>query len=219
MSALRAESRVSAARGALEETRGALIITPIGRSSLEDTTCPICQEHYSDPPSIGLNLEPELEQEWAVSVDHVAEWFGLKRCCGHILGRRCLEQHLNTTGTWRNKCPICRDLWFHEAALERAQFDERPSTQARFRTLTPDAPRRSQRIAARLSESSTPSPHRVSDRSGISRKLHHHQPRTRPPRFMQQLLAALEVEDVKDGVKGTKEEVQRRLESLYRELR
>jgi hypothetical protein len=78
MSTIGSDSGVSAPRNAREESRGVLIITPIGLSLLEDTTCPICQESDSNPPSTLSNVEPEPEQEWAVSVDHVAEWFGLK---------------------------------------------------------------------------------------------------------------------------------------------
>jgi hypothetical protein len=58
----------------------------------------------------------------------------------------------------------------------------------------------------------------MSDGSGISRERYNQRPQTRPPRFMRQLLAALGVEDVSYGVRGTKEEVQRRLERMYSEL-
>jgi hypothetical protein len=218
MSTTASDSQASAPRNAQEESKGVLIITPIGLSLLNDTTCPVCREHYSNPPSTISNLDPESDQEWAVSVDHVAEWFGLKRCCGHILGRRCLEKHLNMIGAWRNKCPICRDLWFHEVPPVGAQSSEHPATQTRLRPRTADPPRRSQRIAAQESRSQGFSLPRMSERSGIIREGRHPRPRTRPPRFIQQLLAALEVKDVKDGVKGTRDEIERRLETLYKDL-
>jgi hypothetical protein len=212
------DTHASATRNAREESGGALMITPIGVSSLEDTTCPVCRETYSDPPAVGLNLEPEPESEWAVSVDYAAEWFGLKKCCGHVVGRCCLEKHLRTRGAWKNKCPICRDIWYHEVAPEKTQVNEQLAAQAHLRPRTANEPRRSQRIAARLPEAQGPSTPSMSDRSGISRKRYSQRPQTRPPRFMRQLLAALGVEDVSDGVRGTKEEVQRRLERMYSEL-
>jgi hypothetical protein len=52
----------------------------------------------------------------------------------------------------------------------------------------------------------------------MSRERRRQRPRTRPARFIQQLLAALEVKDVKDGVKGTREEIERRLEKLYEDI-
>jgi hypothetical protein len=221
MSSYGPDSQAPALYSAREEARGALIITPYSISSLEDTTCPICHETYSDPPSTGLNLEPEMEQEWAVSVDYAAEWFGYRKCCGHTVGRRCLEKHLNTHGAWKNKCPICRDIWYHEITPERAQVNEHPATQARLHPRTADKPRRSQRIEARLAESQAPSsPPLVGNRGAVSRdrQSHRTRTRTRPPYFMQQLLAALRVEDARYGVKGTKKEVHRRLERLYEEL-
>jgi hypothetical protein len=219
MSFHRPDSQASADYSVREEAPGALIITPYSISSPEDTTCPICHETYSDPPSTGLNLGPETEQEWAVSVDYAAEWFGHRKCCGHIVGRLCLEKHLNTRGAWKNKCPICRDIWYHEVAPERAQVNEHPATQARLHPRTADEPRRSQRIAARLDESQAPSsPPRVCNRGDVNRGRQSLRTRTRPPHFMQQLLAALGVENARDGVKGTKKEVYGRLERLYGEL-
>jgi uncharacterized Zn finger protein (UPF0148 family) len=134
------------------------------------------------------------------------------------MGRLCLEKHLNTIGAWRNKCPICRDLWYHKIPPVEAQSSERPASQSRLRSRTTDAPRRSQRIAAQLSETQDSSPPRMSGRSVMSRERRRQRPRTRPARFIQQLLAALEVKDVKDGVKGTREEIERRLEKLYEDI-
>jgi hypothetical protein len=186
MSFHRPDSQASADYSAREEAPGALIITPYSISSPEDTTCPICHETYSDPPSTGLNLGPETEQEWAVSVDYAAEWFGHRKCCGHIVGRLCLEKHLNTRGAWKNKCPICRDIWYHEVAPERAQVNEHPATQARLHPRAADESRRSQRIAARLDESQAPSPPpRVGNRGDVNRGRQNLRTRTRPPHFMQ----------------------------------
>jgi hypothetical protein len=37
------------------------------------------------------------------------------------MGRRCLEKHLKTPEEWSNKCPICRDVWFHTYVPDRSE--------------------------------------------------------------------------------------------------
>lgn len=188
-----------------DSSKGALLITPVALVQLEDKECPICHELYTEPQSTDHGSEPH--QEWAVKVDMIAEWFGTKRCCGHIIGRKCLEKHLKGPGPWRNKCPLCRDVWFHEVAPRGAQLPaEVPEAPSATR-----APRRSQRIAERRSMSLRP----VGARHGIARTQPRQRPQRRPIRFTQRLMAALEVEDGTEEVKGTMEEVERRLNRLY----
>jgi len=188
-----------------DSSKGALLITPVALVQLEDLECPICHETYTEPRSTDQLSEPQ--QEWAVKVDMIAEWFGTKRCCGHIIGRKCLEKHLKGPGPWRNKCPLCRDVWFHEVAPRdaqpRAETPEPPSTTR--------APRRSQRIAERRSASQRTS----GSIRGVARTPSRQRPQRRPIRFTQRLMAALEVEDGTEEVKGTMEEVERRLNRLY----
>lgn len=199
-------------------THGALFTTPIPLASLEadNKTCPICHEPYIEPPASGC--AHDSDQEWPVSVDMVAERLGLKRCCGHILGRRCLEKHLQACGDWRNKCPICRDIWFSNSIANNAPPSEEPhaNAQREFREHSPL--RRSSRIAFQSTgRRNAPGP-RMSDRNGVSRPRPHPShsvPPSRSTRFMQQLLSTLEVEHGSDQIKGTLEEVERRLEVLY----
>jgi hypothetical protein len=188
-----------------DNTKGALLITPVALAQLEDLECPICHELYTEPQSTDHGSEPY--QEWAVKVDMIAEWFGTKRCCGHIIGRKCLSKHLKGPGPWRNKCPLCRDVWFHEVAPRNAQ----PQVDAPEPPSTTRALRRSQRIAERrtMSQRSSGSTH------GVARTQSRQRPQRPPIRFTQRLMAALEVEDGTEEVKGTMEEVERMLNRLY----
>ena len=148
--------------------KGALLITPVALSTLEDRACPICHEPYIEASA--KQETQDTTQEWPVSVDLVAEWFGHKKCCGHVMGRRCLETHLTTPGEWSNKCPICRDIWFHRFVPRHAE--ERLERQTRSMPATVAlAPRRSQRIAMRATEQryATSSPGRI-ERPGHARR-------------------------------------------------
>jgi len=207
----------AARREARESSKGALLITPIPPHKLEDINCPICQEPYSEVPSSTKVLENDSEQEWAVSIDMVAEWFGPKKCCGHIMGRRCLEKHLQAAGQWRNKCPLCRDIWFHESVPAHVQRPVAPPAPAPARPQPSStvAPRRSARLAAREATRLGTVQPRMSESNGIIRAPHHERRRPRPERFTSQLMAALEVEDGSCEVKGTFEEVTQRLSRLY----
>lgn len=210
----RACTDAAAAEAADRETRdslkGALLITPLALSQVEDPKCPICLIPFSEPPGTPDAQEPG--QEWAVSIDMVAEWFGPKKCCGHIIGRECLDMHLSTPGQWRNKCPICRDIWFHERVPAHAQWQAAPTSSGSSSSV---APRRSARIAGRVAAESGPSQPRMSNQSGISRASRHLQSQPRPAYFTDRLMAALEVEDGSSEVKGTLDEVNQKLRTLY----
>jgi hypothetical protein len=189
--------------GSRETTKGALLITPIVSTSLEHHTCPICHEAYSGSSSPDQVREPE--EEGAVSVDMIAEWYGLRRLCGHVIGRTCLEKHITAPGAWRNKCPICRCIWYHDVAPRNEQQQEQRAPQELPRL------RRSRRLAAQRGESQAYLDYAISERDDIRQVQH----RLRPGYFTQQLLRALEVEDGTAEVKGTLEEVEQRLKTLY----
>lgn len=189
--------------------KGALLITPIALSVLEDLQCPICHELYTEPPTPNRLRGPD--QEWAVRVDMIAEWFGTKRCCGHVIGRKCLEKHLKGPGAWRNKCPLCRDVWYHEVVPKDAQ----QPTRAHLRLSAAHTPRRSQRTAEQRSIDYRMSELSLSSRHGVAPAQPSRRQQRRPTSFTQRLLAALEVEEGSEEVKGTMEEVERRLDELY----
>ncbi|KAF2823202.1 hypothetical protein CC86DRAFT_328302 [Ophiobolus disseminans] len=203
----------AARREAQENSKGALLITPISLLQLEDPNCPICQEPYSEVPPSPERQGPE--EEWAVSIDMVAEWFGPKKCCGHIMGRKCLEKHLSAAGQWRNKCPLCRDIWFHERVPAHVQWRPAPIPPQPSADV---APRRSERIAAKATARSGTQQPKMSDHSGINRAPRQQRPRPRPVHFTGRLMTALQVEDGSCEVKGTLEEVEQRLSTLYGDL-
>lgn len=138
------------------------------------------------------------------------------------MGRRCLEKHLKTIGEWSNKCPICRDVWFHRYVPERSEVeDETPEDEVvdegtgnSGREELVEGLRRSRRIAER----STGGGESMGERNGVRRKARREAVRTMPAHFTAQLLAALEVEEGSDEIKGTMSEVERRLAGLYRVL-
>jgi hypothetical protein len=205
------ESWEVAANDDRDTSKGALLITPIALSTIEDRTCPICREGYVEPP-VTSGSEVSEDEEWPVSVDMVAEWFGPKRCCGHIMGRKCLEKHLKTVGEWSNTCPLCRDCWFHRIVPEGVDESEDGEDQ--------DAPaepvRRSPRLAARRGGAEPT----TSERNGVGQhQSNKRRRRLRPAHFATRLLAALEVQDGCDGVTGTLEEVKEKLDKLYEGLR
>ncbi|CAO2657135.1 Nn.00g032610.m01.CDS01 [Neocucurbitaria sp. VM-36] len=195
-------------------TYSALFTTPISPALLEeeDRVCSICHEAYMEPTTSPDSHDPG--REWPVRVDMVAEQSGPKRCCGHILGRRCLEKHLQSRGEWRNKCPVCRDLWFGNSTVSDTSTREEPQASAQSERRAPNPLRRSSRIALqttarrRIPGLQMDEPHRVI-------RLRQRVQPSRSTSFMQQLLGALEVEQGSDEVKATLEEVEQRLEALY----
>jgi hypothetical protein len=213
-----AECQRAAASVDRESSKGALLITPLALSTIEDRTCPICREPYIEMPTTEQSVASE-DGEWPVSVDMVAEWFGPKRCCGHIMGRLCLQKHLKTVGEWSNTCPICRDIWFHRYVPENVSESGEVLDQDETTSREGEPVRRSQRLAAqggKVREVNAGS--RMSQRNGVGQHQSDKRRRLRPARFAARLLAALEVEDGSDGIKGTLEEVQEKLDKLYRGL-
>ncbi|KAH7073267.1 hypothetical protein FB567DRAFT_196508 [Paraphoma chrysanthemicola] len=192
-----------------------ILIRPISLRDIEDEdqNCPICREHYREPPSPGCR--PEDKQEWAVSVEIVAGIDRPRECCGHIMGRKCLDMHLRARGQWRNKCPICRDVWYEVGAVEDAEGRE--EEQAQSEPIPIDPPRRSLRIAARDRHRRSTATPMTSDRRGVNRAGREQRAirQTRSRRFHQDLLAALDVEEGSDEIGCTLEEVKHKLEALY----
>ncbi|KAH7402888.1 hypothetical protein BKA66DRAFT_404477 [Pyrenochaeta sp. MPI-SDFR-AT-0127] len=196
-------------------TLGALLTTPISVTTLDvgDRKCPLCHELYVEP--VHQNKSNDTEKEWPVSITIAAQWSGLKRCCGHIFGRRCLEKHLQASGAWRNKCPICRDVWFdNTAANEDTTPHEQLQAETHYQARVTRPLRRSLRIASRamVRRRTRGTPLGEDQRyasTGIQRA------RIVGSDFMQQLLRALEVNNGSDEVNGTLEEVEQKLGALY----
>lgn len=199
-------------------SKGALLITPLSLSRVSDPNCPVCHEAYCELPALHQPLL--LDQEFAVSIDMVAEWHGSKKLCGHVLGRKCFERHLRSKGAWRNRCPLCRDVWFHgDEAIDEEDTDEEVQEDE---PSEPDAttipPRRSARVAAQTIPGPNISSPRLSVSSGVNRARYGQQQSSGPRHFTRKLLAALEVRADGDEVAGTMEDVERRLKTLYRDM-
>jgi hypothetical protein len=190
-----------------EANQGALFITPIDSNSLEPRICPICYEPYSGAHTPGQARGPE--EEGAVSVDMIAEWQGLRRLCGHVIGRRCLEKYITSSGAWRNKCPICRCIWFGEVAPANEQQHRQRARQALPRL------RRSRRIAAQRGASQHHLGQAISERDSVRQCQGDERHQLRSVHLTRQILDALEVGDGTGEVKGTLEEVEQRIMTLY----
>ncbi|KAF1842278.1 uncharacterized protein K460DRAFT_370261 [Cucurbitaria berberidis CBS 394.84] len=200
------------------QPQGAIFTTPVSLSYLEaeDQICPICHEPYIEPCQSPRAQDPD--REWPVRVDMVAEWFGLKRCCGHIIGRRCLENHLRARGAWRNKCPVCRDIWLSNSMTAAAPANDEPQASTQHGSEVSSPLQRSSSVPFQATTQQDVIGPRISDWNRVTRR----RPRAPlyvqplpPTGFMQQLLGALEVEYGSDEVKGTLDEVEQRLEALY----
>lgn len=206
-----------------QHEQGALFTTPITLSALsgESRTCPVCRESYREPPHGEFRSNGQSsDKEWAVRVDMVAERWGMKQCCGHILGRNCLTNHIQAPGPWRNKCPICRDLWFglpgiHNDANNEIQLSTvlSPQRLARGNTL----PRRSPRTLLQ-SHSDRVTHTRLRGSLNNESSVPNSSRRRRRPRadtFVQQILNELQVREGDDTVPGTVVQVEQRLRNLY----
>jgi (2Fe-2S) ferredoxin len=148
----------------------------------------------------------------------VAEWFGPKKCCGHIMGKNCLQAHVTSNGPWKHKCPLCRDVWYHAVAPEKARrFVEEEEEEE------PPVLRRSARIARMEAarEGSVTAQASMSQRHGVSRAARRErqrspsQARAASAAFSSQLMAALQVEKGGKHVHGSLEEIKERLSALY----
>jgi hypothetical protein len=202
----------------LSEQSSALFTTPIPlyRLDTDETSCPICHEPYIGPPikvkGKKTEIPDESEGEWAVSVDMFADPTGWKHCCGHIFGRQCLITHLNGEGAWRNKCPVCRDIWFGKGAVPAdvpAELVQAPVEEE----VVAHPLRRSTRIAAQISGSQVPPASRISRRSRYAARVKRGR-LTRPVGFLEEILGALNMQNG-DEVNGTLEEVEEILSTFY----
>jgi hypothetical protein len=207
----------------MSEQLSALFTTPIPLNMLnsDEHSCPICHEPYIAPPTKAKGKKTttpdESEGEWPVSVDMFAEPAGLKHCCGHIFGRQCLITHLNGDGAWRNKCPLCRDIWFGKGAVA----DDVPAAPAPPPAEEPVATllRRSARIAARATAPQTPPGSSMSARNGVAQRSRSaarvkRGRSTRRAGFLEEILGALDMQNG-DEVNGTLEEVEEILSTFY----
>jgi|SRR5690242_16990943 len=118
--------------------QGALFTTPLPLLLIppNDRVCSICPEPYIEP-SQPAAAQQDQQGEWAVRVELVAETSGLRRCCGHVIGKQCLEAHIRSSGPWKRRCPLCRALWFQESRLqaEETQTTSRQQAQAEGQTI------------------------------------------------------------------------------------
>jgi hypothetical protein len=155
----------------------------------------------------------------------VAEWFGPKKCCGHIMGKNCLQAHVTSNGPWKHKCPLCRDVWYHAVAPEKVRrFEEEEEEEEE----EPQVLRRSARIermeAGRQGTVPGSAHASMSQRHGVSRAARRErrrspsQSRAASAAFSSQLMAALQVEEGGKHVHGSLEEIKERLSGLYSKL-
>ena len=207
----------------LSEQTSALFTTPIPLKMLDsdDDSCPICHEPYIAPPykikGEKTMIPNESEGEWPVSVDMFADPAGLKHCCGHIFGRQCLLTHLNGDGAWRNKCPLCRDIWFGKGAV--ADHPPAAPTPPPAEGTVAQPLRRSARIAARVTVPRESPASSRSNRNGVAPRSRYAAGiqsgrLTRPVGFLEKILDALNTQNG-DEVNGTLEEVEEILSTFY----
>jgi hypothetical protein len=205
------------------EQSSALFTTPIPLNMLDsdDVSCPICQEPYVAPPvkvkGEKTKIPNESEGEWPISVDMFADPAGLKHCCGHIFGRKCLLTHLNGDGVWRNRCPLCRDIWFGKGAVAD-QTPAAPAPPSAEETVAQPL-RRSARIAARATVPRASPASNRSTRNGVAPRSRYAARvksgrLTRPVGFLEKILGALNTQN-RDEVNGTLEEVEGILSTFY----
>lgn len=194
--------------------QGALFTTPVPVSQLksDNRTCPICYEQYINPSETGYDQQPS-EQEWAVSVDMTAEWFGLKRCCGHTIGKKCLAKHLHAPGPWSNKCPICRDVWF--CSSEDTRVSAQQQSRQDHTTQGSNTVRRSRRIANQMIARSAAATRNRTRITPHSERTFNRRQSCRSAGFTQRLLEALEVPIGSDKVACSLHEAEGRLKALY----
>ncbi|KAJ8112563.1 hypothetical protein OPT61_g5095 [Boeremia exigua] len=187
--------------------QGALFTTPLPLVLLppSDRECSICLEPYIEPDS----AQQSQGREWAVRVELVAEVSGLRRCCGHIIGRQCLEAHLRSSGPWKRHCPFCRDPWFREP--------NRPASQTQNTTETQDRPARQRfthlRSTARsnTNRERSRSPRNEPSQGGMSRQA----PLQEQASFTQRVREKLRVKDGSDEVGRSLYEVEQVLNDFY----
>ncbi|KAF2658544.1 hypothetical protein K491DRAFT_676360 [Lophiostoma macrostomum CBS 122681] len=174
--------------------------TPVQLSTIPDSPdCAICKEPLSafDP------AVRSQEQEYPVRVDIAATPTGSVRLCGHIFGRKCLEQHLRTKGPWSKNCPLCRRVWFKNEEKETENTHSALSSTLRLSWFPrPERQRHREHMASAGQSEAGAQPDEETFRQS----------------FMQQVLDALEAEKGSREVRGSVEDVERALQKLYQKL-
>ncbi|KAF2000173.1 hypothetical protein P154DRAFT_576197 [Amniculicola lignicola CBS 123094] len=177
-----------------------LFTTPLTLASLapDCRTCAICHETFGEyRPNISFQTQTTI-QEWAVRVEITASPDSSLHLCGHVFGKRCLENHLNSRQPWHNKCPMCRMVWFEYGSEGRKVA----------------APGAGTWVESEVVRESTTGGLDGADDGGLSNRGR----LRRSAGFLQQVLEAFNMEEGSDEVKMSIEEVERALERLYSSL-
>lgn len=189
-----------------------LFTTPLFLRSLPSDShhCPICTDPYTEydsnapDPDLNADTNSAPTAEWAVQIDISATAQRSTRLCGHIFGSRCLQIHLKSKGAWRNKCPLCRCVWFPETAAPPSEI-----TSERVPWLERARMRRSLQIGSRGRGEDDSGGVRVN--SEMAERLNGEQD------FLRRVLDTFEIGDGRREVRGSVEEVTDVLERLYRD--
>jgi hypothetical protein len=221
-----------------------LFTTPVPISSLDDDSklCPICTEPYvefepnsytssmmstsgPDTASTEAADSDDFIPECAVKVHLSASSEGKSKLCGHIFGRHCLEQHLNSEGGFRNRCALCRNVWFEttRSSFQPAQGSSRSSSQnlprPRLSTLLSSSRLRIRNFLRGYTFSE--SPYASGSVNGSERGDSMLSSRSRLQRsagFIQQVLDTFEIGDASREIDVSVSEVEVALDRLYQML-
>jgi hypothetical protein len=216
-----------------------LFTTPVPISSLDDDSklCPICTEPYvefepnSYTSSMVSTSRPDTADsndfipECAVKVHLSASSEGKSKLCGHIFGRHCLEQHLNSKGDFRNRCPLCRNVWFEttrnsfQAARDSSPSSSQNLPRPRLSTLLSSSRLRIRNFLRgyTFSESSYASGSVSGSERGDS-MLSSRSRLQRSAGFVQQVLNTFEIRDAGREIDVSVSEVEGALDRLYQML-
>lgn len=180
-----------------------MFITPLQLDQLaaDNRTCSICFEPYIEAPSPGCTRDHE-PGEWAVRIDMVAEPSSLRRGCRHIIGKECLGAHLQSPGPWKSRCPICRDVWFHEAIPTNRVIQQPRQVQA-----TPSG-RRATRSVVQTATNGDRHGHAVGSLTCLEQRM---MQRNNCTSFLQQVRETLQIADESTDAGQSLEEVEQRL--------
>lgn len=189
--------------------QSALFTTPLPLVLIppNDRVCSICLEPYIEP-SQPAATQQDQQGEWAVRVELVAETSGLRRCCGHIIGKQCLEAHIRSSGPWKRRCPLCRALWFQESRLqaEQTQITSRQQAQPESQTVVGSRP-----LLRSTGQNRSRSPQNEWGESSTSQELYAQHLAS----FTQRVRDKLEIKDGSDEVGKSLEEVEQVLGDFY----
>lgn len=189
---------------------GALFTTPLPLLLIapSDRECSICLEPYIEPSQRAFAQEGQ-EGEWAVRVELVAEVCGLRRCCGHVMGKQCLEAHLRSSGPWKRRCPLCREVWFQETSLSAEEGRHTSELYAQRVGQAVASSRHSPSNNARLDRSRNPR-----NESSQSHTLVRPSAQS-PASFTQRVREKLEIKEGSDEVGKSLEEVEQVLGDFF----